>query len=94
MTELRIFELQEDVPYIVTRECHVLQKGFHVRISNGVITCKEHSGYFCWYSKNPSKYNKIYQRARFVLDKDSINNFIKFYKAKIGKYEKLLERED
>ena len=83
-------ELQDEIPYIVLTDCGILQKGFHVKNYQGVITCQELSGWMLRYYKDPSKFDTIYQRCRFKLDKESLKYYIKYHEERVKFYERLL----
>lgn len=86
-------ELSEDIPYIVTRDCGILQKGFHVTNYSGMLTCIELPSWTLRYYKDPIKFRKLYQRARFEIDYDRINSFIKFHQLKVNFYENFKRKD-
>jgi hypothetical protein len=83
-------ELESEIPYIVLKDCGLLQKGFHVTNFDGILTCRELPGWCLRYYKDPSKFDKIYQRAKFVLDKETLKFYIEHHKNLIKFYERLL----
>lgn len=87
---LLIKELEEEIPYLVVRDSGILQIGFHIKNHGGILTCRELSGWILRYYKDPKKFDRIYQRARFVLDKDSLKYYIEHHKNLIKFYERML----